>query len=209
MKHILFFVTITLIASICSMAQTPKNNLNQLIRKAKLKDAAYQIVANNLQEDEEGLDITEADINGFSIETSFGDLTGDSIEEAAVLVSYYVGGTGASGRNKVFVFVLKDDEVELLGTIEGGDRAFGGLRSAKIRNNRLEIQTFMTNGDECAVCYGGVEMNKYEYIANKFVKVQYSYVGDLVEKVNRKTGYTEWVLKPRTTRKVTKRKKNR
>lgn len=207
MKYIYFIFSLILVANICSLAQTPKNNLNQPIRKAKLKDAAYQIVANNLQEDEEGLDITEADINGFSIETSFGDLTGDSIEESAVLVSYYVGGTGASGRNKVFVFALEDDELKLLGTIEGGDRAFGGLRNAKIRNNRLEVQTFTTNGDECAVCYGGVDLNKYEYIANKFVKVQYSYVGDLVEVT--KGGVTTWVLKPKATRKTVKRKKTR
>lgn len=207
MKHILFILLLILIANICSSAQTPKSNLNQAIRKEKLKDAAYEVVASNLQEDEEGLDITEADINNFSIETSFGDLTGDNAEEAAVLVDYYVGGTGASRRRKVFVFTLKDGEPKSLGTIEGGDRASGGLRSAKIRNNRLEVQSFTTNGDECAICYGGVEMNKYEHIANRFVKVQYSYVGDMVEV--KKGGVITWVLKPKATRKTVKRKKTR
>lgn len=182
-------------------------NANRQIRMAKLKDAAYEIVASNLQQDEEGLNLTEADINSFGVELSFGDLTGDSIEEAAVSVRYNVGGTGASGRNKVFVFTLEDDELKLLGTIEGGDRAFGGLRNAKIRSNRLEVQTFTTNGDECAVCYGGVEMNKYEYIASRFVKVQYSYVGEMVEVT--KGGVTTWVLKPKVTSKTVKRKKTR
>ena len=207
MKHILFILSVILIANICSSAQTPKNNLNQTIRKEKLKDAAYEIVASNLQEDEGGLDITEADINSFSVETSFGDLTGDIAEEAAVLVDYYVGGTGASGRRKFFVFMLEDDKLKSLGTLEGGDRAFGGLRSAKIKSNRLEVQSYTTNGDECAVCYGGVVMNKYEYIANRFVKVQYSYVGDMVEV--KKGGVITWVLKPKVTRKTVKRKKAR
>ena len=207
MKHILFILSVILIANICSSAQTPKNNLNQTIRKEKLKDAAYEIVASNLQEDEGGLDITEADINSFSVETSFGDLTGDIAEEAAVLVDYYVGGTGASGRRKIFVFMLEDDKLKSLGTLEGGDRAFGGLRSAKIKSNRLEVQSYTTNGDECAVCYGGVVMNKYEYIANRFVKVQYSYVGDMVEV--KKGGVITWVLKPKVTRKTVKRKKAR
>ena len=209
MKKLLFILLLISVTTISPLAQTSKINLNQTIRKAKLKDAAYKIVAGTLQTDEEGLDITEDDISEFSVETSFGDLTGDDSEEAAVLVDYYVGGTGASGRRKVLVFTLEDNELQLLGTIKGGDRAFGGLRSAKIKNNRLEVQSFTPNADECAVCYGGVQMNKYEYIADKLVKVQYSYVGDLVEKVNRKTGYTEWVLKPRVTRKTVKREKNR
>lgn len=179
----------------------------QEIRKTDLKGAAYRYVIANLAEDEEGLDVTKDDINGFSIEKSFGNLTGDPKEEAAVLVSYYVGGTGASGRHRVLVYSLDKGELTLLGKIEGGDRAFGGLKSAKIQNTRLKIQTFVPTADECAVCYAGVAETSYEYISRDFVNVHYAYIADMAQKTNRKTGVTYWVYTPPNSRKPTKKKR--
>ena len=75
-------------------AQTTTQSLEQSIRKTKLKSAAYESVVSTFAEDEDGLDITKEEINGFSVEFSYGDLTGDNKEEAAVFVDYYVGGTG-------------------------------------------------------------------------------------------------------------------
>lgn len=201
---ILFFFVF---GCVSGTAQVRNAISGQEIRKADLKDAAYRYVIDNLAEDEEGLEITKNDINGFSVEKSFGNLTGDLKEEAAVLVSYYVGGTGASGRHKILVYSLENKNLTLLGKIEGGDRAFGGLKSAKILNRRLKVQTFVPNADECAVCYAGVAETSYEYISGDFVNVHYAYIADMAQKTNPKTGVTYWVYTPPNSHRLTKKKR--
>jgi len=204
-KPLITALVLIVLSCICIAAQGRNVATGQEIRKADLKGAAYRYVIGNLAEDEEGLDVTKDDINGFSIEKSFGNLTGDPNEEAAVLVSYYVGGTGASGRHRVLVYSLDKGDLTLLGKIEGGDRAFGGLKSAKILNAKLRVQTFVPNADECAVCYAGVAETSYEYISGDFVNVNYAYIADMAQKTNRKTGITYWVYTPPNSRKPTKK----
>ncbi len=192
-------IVLLLIGSSSIFAQV---RTGQEIRKLDLKGPAYRNAIGNLEED-----LTKDDINGFSIEKAFGDLNGDGVEEAAIFVHYYVGGTGASNRNRVLVFSAENGKVQLLGQIDGGDRADGGIKSAKIQNARLEVQTFTPGPNECAVCYGGVAETSYELISGDFVKVGYEYVADMTAKTNRKTGVTTWVYTPANGR-ATKKRRN-
>ena len=71
------------------------------------------------------------------IDVAFGDLDGDSQEEAAVVIGESTGGTGyyTSG----YVYGLKEGRLVLLTTFEGGDRAMGGIDQVRIAGQRLQV----------------------------------------------------------------------
>ncbi|REJ78121.1 MAG: hypothetical protein DWQ47_17400 [Acidobacteria bacterium] len=69
----------------------------------------------------------------------FGDLTGDGAEEAVVLSICNTGGTG--NFSEAYIFSMSEGEPVLRLTIEGGDRAYGGLREARIEKGILIIES--------------------------------------------------------------------
>lgn len=69
---------------------------------------------------------------------TYGDLNGDNSEEAIVLSSCNTGGTGQFSEG--FVYTMKNGKPVLLTRIEGGDRAYGGLRSARVENGLLVVE---------------------------------------------------------------------
>ena len=70
--------------------------------------------------------------------TTYGDLNGDGSDEAVILSSCNTGGTGNFSEG--FIYTLKAGKPTLLARISGGDRAYGGLRSAKIDNGILAVE---------------------------------------------------------------------
>jgi hypothetical protein len=77
----------------------------------------------------------------FSIfEITYGDLTGDGREEAVVLSVCNTGGTGNFSEG--FIFGADGSGgARLLTRIPGGDRADGGLRTARVENRQLIIES--------------------------------------------------------------------
>ena len=72
------------------------------------------------------------------VRVSYGDLTGDGKDEAAVTLYYTGGGTGAFSKG--FVFTLRQGRLVLLAPFAGGDRADGGIREVSIRGGLLRVQ---------------------------------------------------------------------
>ena len=70
---------------------------------------------------------------------SYGDLNGDNSEEAVILTVCNTGGTGNFSEG--FVYTMKGEKPALFATIPGGDRADGGLRSAKVDNGQLVVES--------------------------------------------------------------------
>ena len=68
-----------------------------------------------------------------------GDLTGDGREEAAVVLYFTGGGTGAFSKGFLFA-VSKGRPTLLLATFEGGDRADGGIREVSIKDGLLSVR---------------------------------------------------------------------
>lgn len=68
----------------------------------------------------------------------FGDLNGDGKDEAVVLSVCNTGGTGNFSEG--FIYQIKNGKPALLARIPGGDRADGGLRSAKVERNLLVVE---------------------------------------------------------------------
>jgi len=72
------------------------------------------------------------------VSVTYGDLNGDSSDEAAVTLYYTGGGTGA--YSKGFLFSLQNGRLKLLTTFAGGDRADGGIKKVRIADGILSVQ---------------------------------------------------------------------
>jgi hypothetical protein len=72
------------------------------------------------------------------VQAAYGDLTGDGREEAAVVLHFDGGGTGAFSKG--FIFDGRTSRLILLTTFEGGDRADGGIREVTIKGGVLTVR---------------------------------------------------------------------
>lgn len=84
---------------------------------------------------------TGTDLEGtyFEIqEVVYGDLNGDGQDEAVVRTICNTGGTGQFDEG--FVFGMKDGRPALLGRIQGGDRASGGVRCVRFEDGALKVE---------------------------------------------------------------------
>jgi hypothetical protein len=68
---------------------------------------------------------------------TYGDLDGDQKEEAAVDLIYSSGGT--ANWHYLYVYKLDKGELRLLGWLETGSRAYGGLVKVAIQNGQLVL----------------------------------------------------------------------
>ena len=93
------------------------------------------------------------------MDITYCDANGDQIEEAIILTVCNTGGTGQFSEG--FIYGLKDGKAELLVRIEGGDRAYGGLRSAKVENGLLVVGRNDTGENGGACCPEFVITTKY------------------------------------------------
>jgi hypothetical protein len=71
---------------------------------------------------------------------SFGDVTGDAVEEALVVLGERTRGTAV--LHHVYVFGLVERESKLLWDFETCDRADGGLRQVYARGGRLVVELY-------------------------------------------------------------------
>ncbi len=74
------------------------------------------------------------------VTTKFIDVTGDSIDEAVVILKVETG--GAAVPQLVYVFTWKDGKPELLWPFRTGDRADGGLKDIRFENGLLVVELY-------------------------------------------------------------------
>ncbi|MEP6902334.1 MAG: hypothetical protein ABJA66_11325 [Actinomycetota bacterium] len=97
----------------------------------------------------------------FTVENvTYGDLSGDKDDEAIILTVCNTGGTGQFSEG--FIYGMKDGKPELLARIEGGDRADGGLRMAKVENGLLVVERNGAGETGGACCPEFVVTSKYK-----------------------------------------------
>ncbi|HEX8288684.1 MAG TPA: hypothetical protein VF556_11835 [Pyrinomonadaceae bacterium] len=101
-------------------------------------------------------------------DVAYGDLDGDRKDEAVVLSYCNTGGTGNFSEG--FVYGMKNGKPVLLARIEGGDRAYGGLREARIENGTLVVERNDPgeNGGSC--CPEFVVTTKYKLNGKKLIE---------------------------------------
>ena len=83
------------------------------------------------------------------IKVSFGDLTGDEVEEAVVHLNY--GGGGSGWFSEIFVYGINQarNDISEIAVIHAGDRANGGVKDALIRARQLRVRTYEGSCNAC------------------------------------------------------------
>jgi hypothetical protein len=118
-------------------------NAQNDIRKVDFKNFTYDV---DVFEKKEKLTLkngefdrnTEDDKLFFTVEVEgYGDIDGDGKEEAVVTTMMNTGGTGNFSSG--IIFTMKGGKPVILTEFEGGDRAYGGLVSAKIVEKELIV----------------------------------------------------------------------
>lgn len=71
-------------------------------------------------------------------EVSYGDVTGDGIEEAIIIMSIVTGVSAMPGQ--VYVYTLRGNQPELLWHFSTGDRAEGGYRKVYVDQGNLVVE---------------------------------------------------------------------
>lgn len=121
------------------------------IRKVDFKNFTYEPVCAGVDDKAEKVRVKdgefkeEKEMDGYTerfyfnvFDVSYGDLTGDNQAEAILLTVCNTGGTGNFSEG--FVYTMKGGKPALLTRIEGGDRAYGGLREARVKDNTLIVE---------------------------------------------------------------------
>lgn len=70
---------------------------------------------------------------------TYGDLDGDGADEAVVVSICNTGGTG--NFTEAYVFTMRNGEPKRIVTLEGGDRAYGGIREVRVEKGELVVET--------------------------------------------------------------------
>ncbi len=98
----------------------------------------------------------------------YGDVDRDGKDDAIVLTSCNTGGTGQFTEG--FIFTVKTGQPKLLARIAGGDRAEGGLRTAKVSDGFLYIDRNRDEGQGLC-CPEFAELVKYRWTGKKLAEV--------------------------------------
>jgi hypothetical protein len=99
----------------------------------------------------------------------FGQVEGYSGELAAILIhSYDPGATGFF--SELNLFALRDGKPELVADLPGGDRADGGLHTAKIADGRLIVEVYAPPESGGVCCPGFVDTVRYRFTGGKLVR---------------------------------------
>lgn len=99
---------------------------------------------------------------------AYGDLNNDKREEAVILTVCNTGGTGNFSEG--FIYGMKSGKPVLLARIPGGDRAYGGLREARVENGLLIVDSNDVGEMGGACCPEFVVTTKYRVTGGKLVK---------------------------------------
>jgi len=101
---------------------------------------------------------------------TYGDVTGDGVEEAIVVLSApFTGGT--MRLNCVYVFTQQGERPKLLWAFGTGDRADGGLRQVFVQDGALVVERYKktaNSGDCCAPLFTRV---RYRWEGNRFQQI--------------------------------------
>ncbi len=100
---------------------------------------------------------------------TYGDVTGDGIDDAVVLSTCNTGGTG--NFTEGWVISMRGGRPGVTAHIPGGDRAEGGLRDAQIEGGQLIIRSNDPGEGGGACCPQVVVTTRYKVINGKLSQV--------------------------------------
>ena len=177
---ILVLITSAVQAHAQDQAANQSRDPSHAIRKFGVIAIAYQDLIKVIQRETKKEDV-EPFIYNFEAEVSYGDLTGDGEEEAAVVVGYHMGFASNTG-NDLFLYALRHGKPTLIAELGMGSLAHGGICNGWIycpdcdileRSKRQLVVTRYRPDKvhDCNSCYGFLETTTYELRGDKLVTV--------------------------------------
>ena len=106
-------------------------------------------------------------------QVSYGDVTGDGIEEAIIFMSILTGASAMPGQ--VYIYTLRGSQPKLLWYFDTGDRADGGYRKVYADNGNLVVEL---NGPK--------RMSEGLCCPERFTQTRYQWRGGRVRQTGRK-----------------------
>jgi hypothetical protein len=106
---------------------------------------------------------------------NYGDVTGDGVEEAMMMLG--IENRGSAIPEIVYIFGMSKGGPKLLWWFETGDRADGGLRQVYAENEELVVELYgkdriigsdLYRGDEGLCCPSTFTQARYEWRSNRF-----------------------------------------
>ncbi|MEO8043239.1 MAG: hypothetical protein ABI646_11555 [Acidobacteriota bacterium] len=101
-------------------------------------------------------------------EVVYGDVNGDGRDDAIVLTVCNTGGTGHFSEG--LIYSMRSGKPSLIARIPGGDRAYGGLRSARVEKGLLVVETNDVGEMGGACCPEFVVTTRYKVVGGKLQK---------------------------------------
>lgn len=161
-------------------AGSGKAVIDQSIRRVDFKNFTYQpectidngekITVKNGEFSREKQEEDYVDRFYFSVfEVSYGDLNGDNSEEAVVLTVCNTGGTGNFSEG--LIYTMKNGKPELFAKVPGGDRAYGGLRTARVENGQLVVESNDVGENGGACCPEFIITTRYDVSSGKLKQI--------------------------------------
>ena len=134
--------------------------ISETPQKITVKDGEF-----SEEKQEEGY-VDRFHFNVFDV--AYGDLNADGRDEAVVLSICNTGGTGNFSEG--FVFAMKAGKPSLAARIPGGDRAYGGLRSTRVENGLLVVESNDAGPEGGSCCPQIIVTTKYKLAGGRIVK---------------------------------------
>ena len=152
---------------------SPSPTSNQPIRSIDFANISYPHYP--VYTDEKKKYVTLKAGEGSPAYLNYGDVTGDGIEEAMMVLG--IESRGSAIPEIVYIFGLDKDRPKLLWFFETGDRADGGVRQVYADNGELIVELYgkdrvigsnVYRGDEGLCCPSSFTRACYEWRGNRF-----------------------------------------
>ena len=132
-------------------------------------ETASKITVKNGEFSEEKQEDGYVDRFHFNVmDVAYGDLNADRRDEAIVLSVCNTGGTGNFSEG--FIYSMRSGKPLLVARIPGGDRAYGGLRSARVEGGLLVVESNDVGPEGGACCPQFIVTTKYRLTGGRIVK---------------------------------------
>jgi hypothetical protein len=167
--HVLLFVFLTSTATVVAQGDIHKVDFKNFTYLAHcVSETPQKITVKNGEFAEEKQEDGYVDRFYFQVfDVAYGDLNGDRRDEAIVLSVCNTGGTGNFSEG--FIFAMKTGKPSLIARIPGGDRAYGGLRSTRVENGLLVVESNDAGPEGGSCCPQFIVTTKYKLAGSRIV----------------------------------------
>ncbi len=164
------FVPLTVSVAICAQSDIRDVDFQNFTYSAHcLSETPQNVKVRNGEFSEEKQEDGYVDRFYFRVfDAAYGDLNGDRRDEAIVLTICNTGGTGNFSEG--FIFTMKAGKPSLGARIPGGDRAYGGLRTTRVENGLLVVESNDAGPDGGACCPQIIVTTKYKLAGGRIIQ---------------------------------------